>query len=502
MADRIAASLAAGGADPGRRKATGAIYTPAALSRLVVERSLAALGRSPDLVLDPACGTGHFLVAAWEAIRQDWRGGPPPVSRLCGIELDGVAAEQAREVLEACAELDRLELGARKAKPRVLTGDALTAALDDLDGKCDLAIGNPPYVRIDRLEPAYRAELVGKYGRWLAGKWDLYYCFLARTLDFLSPGGVLGFVTPNQYFLGRSALLLRARLAEATKVHEVVDLCGLEPFDRAIPPAAVTVLAKQEPRPEHQVRLEVCLPGREGSFEHALQDSVKGEVAQDRWRSGAWSVLAPEPFRRWLDRLDAPRLGDLAPAISEGDTRRAEEALLARAADAPADWWPVVRGGDVAASGVRLAPGADRLPPGDERRGGRILVRDVAPRLTAALDPGRTRCLRTVYCAYPADPALSGRLASLLNTDLLTWIYVRLFYSSKMSPRAANFRFQSQYLAALPIVLPPACSGEAEALATELDAWALEAYGVAAGERDGIEPLLRRLGALRPAAGG
>ncbi len=500
--DRISTALAAGGADLGRRKATGAVYTPQALAHLVVERSFAALGRTPDLILDPACGTGHFLVAAWHALRADWRGGPPPIARLCGIELDHAAAEAAREVLEACAELDRLELGTRKAKPRVLTADALTAGLPELEGACDLVVGNPPYVRIDRLEPRYRAELVERFGPWLSGKWDLYYCFLARALDFLAPEGVLGFVTPNQFFLGRSARLLRGRLATRTSMHDIIDLCGLEPFDRAIPPAAVTVLKKEEPAPDHRVKLQVCLPGRTDLAE-ALRTGMSGEVCQERWREGTWSVLAPEPFMRWLDALDAPRLGDLAVAISEGDTRRSEEACIAPAAAAPVDWWPVVRGRDVSRAGVHLAGGSDRLPPGRSEAGqGRILIRDVAPRLVAALDPGLTRCLRTVYCVYPRDPAIAAPLVHLLNSDLLSWLYIRLFYSSKMSPRAANFRFQSQYLAALPILLPPGGMGEEEGEANRLEEWALDAYKVPSAERSGVRSLLARLGALSPAAKG
>jgi SAM-dependent methyltransferase len=490
-ADRIAQALSVTGETSLRRKVAGAIYTPAELADLVVARALAAWepsGGLPRTVLDPACGAGHFLVAAWRAFRERWRSGPPPVARLCGIEIDAAAAAATRQVLEACAELDRAHLGVRLVRPNVRVADALAtdpAAPFSVRAGFDLVVGNPPYVRIDRLSPEDRARLANRFGGWLTGKWDLYHCFLARGLDLLAPGGVLAFVTPNQYFLGRSAAKLRAALAEQCQIREAIDLCGLEPFDRAIPPAAVTVLRRAAPGPADLVRLAVCLPGAP-SLAVSHRTGHSGEVAQSRWRNSTWSILAPEPFLKWLDRLDAPTLGDLCTAITEGDTKRAEEARVAPASEAPGDWWPIVRGRDVSAAG--LTPGGDRLPPRPGAMSGRVLVRDVAPRLVAAAELQPVRCLRTVYCLNLKDTADARRLASLLNTDLLTWIYVRLFYSSKMSPRAANFRFQSQFLGRLPIVLPPPGADVAR--------WAPEAYAVPPPEQEGIRRLLARLRAL------
>ena len=61
----------------GRRKATGSFYTPRALTEFVVRRGLAAVvqGRAPDeilalRVLDPAMGSGAFLVSACRYLAQ------------------------------------------------------------------------------------------------------------------------------------------------------------------------------------------------------------------------------------------------------------------------------------------------------------------------------------------------------------------------------------------------------------------------------------------------
>lgn len=482
----IADRLGAVGGAPGDRKGRGAIYTPADLADFVVARALAYHEPSEALptVFDPACGSGHFLVAAWKALRGRWRQGPPPVARLGGLDVDPEAVARCRETLALCAEIDRAELGCPPAQADLSVGDAL---LDPgPEHRADLVVGNPPYVRVDRLEPGYRARLAERFGQVLGGKWDLYLCFLARGRRWLAPGGVLAFVTPNQYLLGASAERLRRELASSIAICEILDCCGLPSFTTAIPPAAISVFRNQVPSDDGSIRAGVCLPPARRPGEGARW----GAIRQQSWREGPWSVFAPDSFRRWLDRLDAPLLGDRCGRLTEGDTRRDEEALIRPADEAPLDWLPVVRGRNVLAG--RVQPGADRLPP-RAASSGRVLVRDVAARLVAAPETTPVRCLRTVYCAHPDDPAIASRLAALLNSDLMTWIYLRLFYSSKMSPQRANFRFQAQFLRRLPILLPPAPLD-----GPELDAWALEAYGVEPADRAEIGPLLERLGALAP----
>ncbi len=493
----IAGCLQVSGGPGPARKSQGAVYTPAVLAAFVVERALAFLGDGPGArstghrlprVLDPACGSGHFLVAAWSAIRGRWSGGPAPVAMLAGLDSDPVAVARCARVLELCARLDEIDFGCPPTVPALGVGDAL---LDDPpQAACDLVVGNPPYVRVDRLAPAYRQRLRAKYGDVLQGKWDLYLCFLASWERWLAPDGILAFVTPNQYLLGNSAAKLRRELSQRLRIRLLLDCCGLASFSGAIPPAAITIFENVVPRADDRIQAGIGLPGSPGpsSLASLRCDAEWGEVRQDLWQKGRWSVFAPEPFMAWLGGLDAPTLGDLCDKIGEGDTQRREEALIAPVERAPSDWQPAIRGRNIAAG--RILASGDRLPPVPTATPGRVLIRDVAARLVAAPELAPVRCLRTVYCAYPRDRTLAGPIAALLNTDLLTWIYLRLFYSSKMSPQAANFRFQAQFLRHLPVVFP---AGPPDP--DRLGDRALEAYRVPRCYRDEIPALLARLGA-------
>lgn len=88
------------------RKAAGGFYTPAPLVERLLDEALEPLldrGQPLELrLLDPACGTGHFLVAAARRIAA--RAGPDSLGAvvgrcLFGVELDPLALELCRFVL-------------------------------------------------------------------------------------------------------------------------------------------------------------------------------------------------------------------------------------------------------------------------------------------------------------------------------------------------------------------------------------------------------------------
>src|SRR5690606_16424907 len=102
----------------------GRFYTPEPVAELVL--SLVLGDRAlPRRLVDPSCGDGVFLRAARR------RGIPP--GRLGGLDLDAVAVGAARAATGA----------------EVVVADLFEP--HPLDGRCDAVVGNPPYVRQERL---------------------------------------------------------------------------------------------------------------------------------------------------------------------------------------------------------------------------------------------------------------------------------------------------------------------------------------------------------------
>jgi methylase of polypeptide subunit release factors len=79
-------------------------------------------------------------------------------------------------------------------------------------------IGNPPYVNIEKVNPAIKA-IIGKY-KTAFQKYDLYVLFYERALELLSPGGVLSYITSNKFLSQPYGELLREELLK----YKIVNL--------------------------------------------------------------------------------------------------------------------------------------------------------------------------------------------------------------------------------------------------------------------------------------
>ena len=85
-----------------------------------------------------------------------------------------------------------------KTNPGLLVAEAKTKR-----NGFDVVVGNPPYVRADIDNENYQMqrkwmETCGKY-QTLFEKWDLYIAFLERSLQFLDTNGLLSFIISNSY---------------------------------------------------------------------------------------------------------------------------------------------------------------------------------------------------------------------------------------------------------------------------------------------------------------
>lgn len=156
-ASRVAVDLVPGG---GARKATGSFYTPRALTTYLVRRTLAPLvgDATPEAILalrvvDPAMGSGAFLVAACRYLASEYAGALVRCGRCLPGDLDEEDRLNFRRlVAQRClygvdlnpmaVQLARLSLWLATLAPdrpltfldhRLLVGDSLVgASLDDL----------------------------------------------------------------------------------------------------------------------------------------------------------------------------------------------------------------------------------------------------------------------------------------------------------------------------------------------------------------------------------
>ena len=186
------------------RKEAGAFYTPAFLVEHLLEETLVPL-LSPGervRVLDPACGTGAFLVPAARRIAQS-TGLPLADAIACvhGVDLDPVAVEIARFLLWLEAPVAcRGPCSTRN----VVVGDGLALAPD---ASYDAVVGNPPFLNQLRTATVREASVegVGPYT-------DTSAVFLLRSAGLVRDGGRVGLVQPLSVLAARDAAPVREAL--------------------------------------------------------------------------------------------------------------------------------------------------------------------------------------------------------------------------------------------------------------------------------------------------
>lgn len=231
----------------------GVVYTPPFLVQVILDEVLPLSGSTPAdfRLVDPACGSGVFLVGAFKRLVQRWRRenefGHPDVRVLQSIlrnHLYGVDSSEDAVRLTAfslsVALCDFLE-------PRVIWEElhfedlvGVTLHCDDYFGKCvewerggagtfDLVVGNPPF--LSKLSDPARSTL-GRIQRE-DPEFDLpdnqvALLFLESALRAARPDGKVALVQPSRPLLyNANSGRFRAHLLARRRVRLIVDLTSL-----------------------------------------------------------------------------------------------------------------------------------------------------------------------------------------------------------------------------------------------------------------------------------
>ncbi|MCJ1675674.1 Eco57I restriction-modification methylase domain-containing protein [Rathayibacter sp. VKM Ac-2929] len=289
---------------------------------------------TPDglTVLDPAVGSGVFLLDAFERIitaTEITRGagaglaerGELAQRHLFGVDIDGAAVEVTKlSLLLAVLGGEQLEPAtARNVLPNldrnVVAGN--TVVRDDFDkilpdiakipfrrarvSPLDLQtaigasyptrgfsaiIGNPPYVRIqvmaehltEQLE--YLQDPRSKYESPKANNFDLYQVFIERALQLLSPNGRLGLIVPHRFTNHLSASGVRKALSK--RLERLVHFSEQQVFPGRLTYVAIIIAGPQTSEP---VALEVVtdLPSWRASRAATVRSLDRSTIGAATW---------------------------------------------------------------------------------------------------------------------------------------------------------------------------------------------------------------------------
>ena len=187
-------------------------------------------------LLEPSFGDGDFLLPAIDRLLEAYAGeggcAASARSDLAGairaVELHRSSFERtARRVEERLSQ-------AGLSKPDALALAAEWLICDDfllcpLPHDFDAVIGNPPYVRQERILEALLDEYRRRY-RTLYDRADLYVPFYERGLELLASQGRLGFICANRWVKNKYGGPLRAKIAGDYQLLHYIDMEGVDAF--------------------------------------------------------------------------------------------------------------------------------------------------------------------------------------------------------------------------------------------------------------------------------
>ena len=326
------------------RQEQGAIYTRTEVAEFILD----LVGYTPNKklfekrLLEPCFGEGAFLVAAVDRLIKSWQKHARHTNVLASLS----SALRAVELRQYPYEVTRLliiervceggiarTLAHQLADAWLQKGDYLLC--DDLPD-FDFVVGNPPYVRQERI-PDERMAIYRKRYATIVGRSDLYIPFVEMSLNRLAKNGTLGFICSDRWTKNKYGAHLRQMIADGFHLKIYVDMTDTNAFQSdVIAYPAITIIKKQKQKKTRLARKPAIQKTALASLSRQLTAaSLKDNTAISELSGivvGAepWILTRPNQLRliRRLER-DYPSLEEAGCTVGIGVATGADKAFIA-----------------------------------------------------------------------------------------------------------------------------------------------------------------------------
>lgn len=249
--------------DKSKKKKTGTFYTPYFLADFILERAIKSeltMNFSKESkVIDPACGSGVFLVGFFKKIVETYKKcetaiTPDLLKSILNTQIFGVNIEEnalnitAFSLYIALLEyLDPKDIEENDFKFPNLINETLfhCSVFDEKKRfnkiKADIIIGNPPWASVK----GDHVEYCNNHGKEISDN-QLAQAFIHRATDFVTENGIISLIVTNSIFYNTNAKNFRKQILEKYEVIEIINLNSVSSklFANAASPCSIITFKK------------------------------------------------------------------------------------------------------------------------------------------------------------------------------------------------------------------------------------------------------------------
>ncbi|MDD2665565.1 MAG: N-6 DNA methylase [Methanocellales archaeon] len=474
------------------RKEQGIYYTPTYIVDYIVRNTLGELLKDKKLdvenikILDPACGSGSFLIKSFDVLNEYWskknkydqteldtETGAPFTRKvkilknnIFGVDLDPKAVEIARLnlLLKIAEKKQRLPL----LQESIKCGNSL---IDDPDvagdrafkweeefseimeeGGFDVVIGNPPYIdseEMTRTQPELR-EAYSKIYSTSKGNWDIFCIFIEKGLKLLKNGGFFGMIVPNKLLSADYAIEIR-KLLQKYKIIAIRDYSTISVFQASVYPIVI-IIQKETPRKN---KFSAELMGVDNDSTKTIFSKKIEQEYLKKTPQNTWAYIFEESGEKIIDKILSnssflSELADVSGAATVSEAYELKELIEELSnqkiyfkfintgtIDRYSSLWDFRKTGYIKASYKRPIILKENLKKFSNKRyeealQSKIIIAGMVKRLECFLDFGNYLAGKstTIVTSNKIDLKL---ILATLNSKLMTFVYANLFKSLSLS---------------------------------------------------------------------
>ncbi len=480
---------------PTEKKTGGAYYTPAQLVDFVVDNTVRVWEKEFPTVLDPACGGGVFLVAAYQELldgrSQDMGRSLTRVEReqilldcIHGVDIN----PQAVTVTKLSLLLKLLENQPPSQQPlpdlshNIHCGNAVIDEDFELynssrsspqssplssplswqkafpkvlqSGGFNIVIGNPPYVDSEWMTKylsGWRQYCTHHY-KSAIGNWDLFCVFIEKSLTLCRSDGFISLVVPNKLASADYASGARSLLTTDSQIITLHDYSQSAAFGAAVYP--LVFVAKKG-----SGQLDKQEPGAVWAIAATVQQSQLLDRLRDHF-SKLEAIAQVNGAATVAEAYAMQELIDEGQPQEEGQSNNHLRMVNSGTIDRYCFLWgkkPMRYLGQSYLHPVIVK--SDRLPPKrlQQAKQPKIIVSGMTKRLECSLDQdGSFLAGKSTSIIFISQTCDLYYLLGILNSRLISF-YLKSYFSGN-SLKGNYFRISSPQLRQVPICIPENCA--------------------------------------------